>query len=230
MTGRRYPLEMDPTDVVIEHGLPDELRAQAVEVFEDAFGTKMQMAVRDRQKRMAFMAQAYRGPNAIVARRGGRLLGMAGLSTRGVPYDGGLVDISWDLRPYVDLLGWAGAAWAVWGLRLGDHSPKPDELYLDGLAVAAEMRDQGIGTRLLAEVHELARRNGKRFVRLDVIDTNPRAQALYERVGYRVTRVQSFHWKQRWFGFGAMISMEQPVAASPASGAELADVDEAGGG
>ena len=219
---------MDPTDVVIEHGLPDELRAQAVEIFEDAFGAKMQMAVRDRQKRMALMARAYRGRNAIVARQGERLLGMAGLSTRGAPYDGGLVDVSWDLRPYVELLGWAGAAWAVWGLRLGDHSPKPDEVYLDGLAVSAEMRDQGIGTRLLAEVNDLACRNGKRFVRLHVVDTNPRAQALYERLGYRVTTVRSFRWQQRWSGFGAMISMEQPVATEPGIRRRPAGVDETG--
>ena len=55
------------------------------------------------------------------------------------------------------------------------------------------------------------KRQGKRFVRLDVIDRNPRAQALYERLGYRVTKVQSFRYKERWVGFGAMISMELRV-------------------
>ncbi len=209
---------MDADTVVIEHGLPDALRDQAVELFEDAFGTKMRSAVRDRERRMTFMARVYRAQNALVARRGERLLGMAGLSTRGEPYRGGLAGLSWDLRPYVDLLGWAGAAWAVWGLRLGAHTPKDDEVYLDGLAVATDARGNGIGTRLLAEVNDIARRNGKRFVRLDVIDANPRAQALYERVGYRVTRVQSYRWSERWSGYGAMISMEQPVAPEPVVG------------
>jgi ribosomal protein S18 acetylase RimI-like enzyme len=230
---------MERNEVVIEHGLPEALREQAVVLFEEAFGAKMRVAVPDRQRRMAFMARAYRARNAIVARRGEELLGMAGLSTAGEPYRGGLVDAAWDFRPYVDLLGWAGAAWAVWGLRLGDHSPKPDEVYLDGLAVAPSARGLGIGTRLLAEVNGTARRHGKRFVRLDVIDTNPRAQALYERVGYRVTRVQSFRWKQRRFGFGAMISMEQPVVPAATSdtqataragspGATSTGADEAG--
>jgi len=202
---------MSGSDVVIEHGLPDGLRDQAVVLFEDAFGEKMRMSVRDRDARMAFMARVYQADHVIIARRDDQLLGMAGLRSNGPPYGRGLVDVSWDPRPHRDLLGWAGAMWAVWGLRLSDRTPKGDEIYLDGIAVLAGVRGRGIGTRLLAEVTDIARRHGKSFVRLDVVDTNPRAQALYERVGYRVTKVQSFRWQQRWVGFGAMITMEQPV-------------------
>ena len=118
---------------------------------------------------------------------------------------------SWDFRPYRDLLGWFGAMWAVWGNRLADHRPEADEVYVDGIAVSADARGLGIGTRLLDETTAIARANGKAFVRLDVIDTTPRAQALYERVGYKVTKVQSFRFKERWVGFGGMISMELPV-------------------
>ncbi len=207
---------MSEPEIVIELGLPDDLRAQAVVIFEDAFGEKTRMAVGDREKRMAFMGRSYRADHVIVARRGDQLLGMAGLSSKGPPYEGGLMGTSWDPRPYRDLLGWVGACWAVWGMRLGDHKPKRDEIYLDGIAVSAEARGQGIGTRLLAEITAVARAQGKRFVRLDVVDTNPRAQALYERVGYKVTRTQSFHWKRRWVGFGAMISMEQRVEPTTA--------------
>jgi ribosomal protein S18 acetylase RimI-like enzyme len=99
---------------------------------------------------------------------------------------------------------------------MADHAPKADEIYVDGIAVAGKARGLGIGTQLLAEISHIARAHDKRFVRLDVIDTNPRAQALYERVGFRVTKVQSFRWKQRSVGFGAMISMEQSVGVTPA--------------
>ena len=202
---------MTEADVIIEHGLPDELRAQAVEIFEEAFGEKMRTAVGDKRKRKAFMGRAYQADHVIIARRDSQLLGMAGLSSKGPPYAGGLLGTSWDPRPYRDLLGWVGACWAVWGQRLADHQPESNEIYLDGIAVTPEARGHGIGTRMLAEISAVARANGKRFVRLDVVDTNPRAQALYERVGYKVTRTQSFRWKSRWVGFGAMISMEQPV-------------------
>ena len=203
---------MSDEGIAVEHGLPDEMRDQAVDIFEDAFGSKMRMAVRDRDKRLEFMRRTYVAEHAIIARRGDQLLGLAGLSTRDAPYSGGLMGSSWDPRPYRDLLGWAGASWAVWGLRLADHRPKADEIYVDGIAVAPEARGLGIGTRLLDETKEIAREQGKRYVRLDVIDTNPRAQALYARQGYRVTKVQSFRHKERWVGFGGMISMELPVS------------------
>ncbi len=211
---------MIAADIDIEHGLPDELREQAVLLFEEAFGDKMRMAVRDRDKRMAFKQRVYDADHVIIARRGDELLGMAGLSSRDGAYRGGLMAISWDPRSYRDLLGWLGAAWAVWGLQLGDHRPKADEIYLDGIAVLAPVRGHGIGSRLLDEVRSIARAHGKRFVRLDVVDTNPRAQALYERVGYQVTGVQSFRYQQRWTGFGAMISMEQAVDRPDPSGAD----------
>ena len=69
----------------------------------------------------------------------------------------------------------------------------------------------GIGTMLLDEAHAIASEQGMRWVRLDVIDTNPRAQALYDRLGYKVTKVQSFRYMERWMGFGGMVSMELPL-------------------
>jgi ribosomal protein S18 acetylase RimI-like enzyme len=210
---------MDDDGIVIEQGLPDGLRDQAVEIFEDAFGSKMRTAVRDREQRMAFMRRAYVARNCLVARRGDSLLGMAGLSTKGPPHAGGLMGGSWDVRPYRDLLGWVGAMWAVWGSRMADHRPKADEVYVDGIAVSSAARGLGIGTRLLEATTAIARDEGKAFVRLDVIDTNPRAQALYERLGYKVTKVQSFRYKERWVGFGGMISMELRVPDEDAAAA-----------
>ena len=207
---------MNDDGIVIERGLPDDLRDQAVEIFEDAFGEKMRMAVRDTDKRKEFMRRAYVAQNCLIARRGDVLLGMAGLASRGEPFAGGLLGGSWDPRPYRDVLGWLGAMWAVWGSRMADHRPAADEFYVDGIAVAQGARGLGIGTRMLNETAALAREHGKRVVRLDVIDRNPRAQALYERLGFKVTKVQSFGRKERWVGFSQMISMEQLVVPATA--------------
>jgi ribosomal protein S18 acetylase RimI-like enzyme len=214
---------MSDDDIVIEHGLPHELRDQAVAIFEEAFGSKLRSAVRDPAKRMEFMRRTYLAHHVIIARRGDELLGMAGLSSKDGDYGGGLMGRSWDPRPYRDLLGWAGAVWAVWGMRLSDHRPKADEIYIDGIAVSAAARGLGIGTRLLEEARIIARAQDKRFVRLDVIDTNPRAQALYARLGYKVTDVQSFGFMERWLGFGGMISMELPLAATDVERVPSAD-------
>jgi ribosomal protein S18 acetylase RimI-like enzyme len=214
---RSYPEAVTDQDIVIERGLPDELRAQAAEIFEEAFGPKMRMAVGDPDKRMAFVARASVADHAIIARRGDEILGMAGLSSKGGAYAGGLLGQSWDPRPYRHLLGWPGATRAVWAMRMGAHRPNGDELYIDGIAVSTEARGRGLGTRLLDEAVIVAQEQGKRYVRLDVIDTNPRAQALYERLGYQVTRVQSFRIMERWLGFGGMVSMELLVGGDNAT-------------
>lgn len=52
------------------------------------------------------------------------------------------------------------------------------------LAVHPERWGNGDGRRLVAAVEELAREAGARRLVLRVIDTNPRAQRLYEHLGY----------------------------------------------
>lgn len=207
---------MHAEPIVIQRRLPEHLRPAAVELFEEAFGEKTRMAVPEREKRMAFMSRVYDAEHVIVATRGDALLGMAGLRARAGRYRGGLIDVGWDPRPYRDLLGWWGALRATWGSRMADHRPAAGELYIDGIAVSPEARGQGVGTRLLEEIAIIAREQGMRWVRLDVIDTNPRAKALYERVGYTVTKVQSFRFMERWVGFGGLISMELPIGGEDA--------------
>jgi ribosomal protein S18 acetylase RimI-like enzyme len=202
------------------------MRRQAGDLLEEAFGQKNRVAVPDAAKRVAFMRRAIDARHVIVAARGDELLGLAGLSSRGAPYAGGLLDLGWDPRPHVDLLGWLGAAWAVWGMRMAEHRPKPDELYLDGIAVVPRARGQGIGTHLLTEVASTAGELGKRFVRLEVVDTNPRARALYERLGFHVTGDTPFGHAQRWTGFSAIISMELPVPLEPEGGSAGGSVTE----
>jgi len=206
---------MSQSEIVIIRGLPDEQRQAAVSIFEEAFGTKMHMAIPDRDKRMAFMKRVYAASHVVVAVRGDDLLGMAGLSARDGAYRGGLLDVPWDPRAHRDLLGLRGSTRAVLGLRMAEHKPAPGELYVDGIAVAPEARGLGIGTRLLDEIAGIAREAGMRWVRLDVINTNPRAQALYERVGYKVTKVQSFRYMERWMGLVGMVSMELALDQDP---------------
>jgi ribosomal protein S18 acetylase RimI-like enzyme len=53
-----------------------------------------------------------------------------------------------------------------------------------GLAVAPELRDQGLGKALLSAAQELAREHGYRKLVLQVLGSNTRAQRLYEHAGF----------------------------------------------
>ena len=202
---------MSDDTIVIGRGLPDELRRQAVVLLDEAFGDKIGMAVPDPDKRKAFLAQTIVASHVAVAARGAELLGVVGLSASDGRYQGGLMDVPWDPRALRDLLGVFGSVRATLGMRVADHKPEPGELYVDGIAVSPEARGQGIGSRLLDETSAIAREDSFRWVRLDVIDSNPRAQALYERKGYKITKVQSFGYMRRFIGFGGVTSMELPI-------------------
>ncbi|HRI88490.1 MAG TPA: GNAT family N-acetyltransferase [Candidatus Hydrogenedentes bacterium] len=65
--------------------------------------------------------------------------------------------------------------------------PKGDMHYVAHLGVAPEMRGRGIGALLVNHLLEEGRKLGRSVAALDVSVLNPRAQALYERLGFVVT-------------------------------------------
>jgi ribosomal protein S18 acetylase RimI-like enzyme len=66
--------------------------------------------------------------------------------------------------------------------------PARDCWYVAHLGVRPELRSQGIGARLVEHLLAQGRERKLPYAALDVAITNPRAQQLYERTGFRVTR------------------------------------------
>ncbi len=65
--------------------------------------------------------------------------------------------------------------------------PAAGEFYIGHLGVAPDRRGQGIGEALIAHLLAIGAETGLRRAVLDVSVENPRAQALYTRLGFRVT-------------------------------------------
>jgi ribosomal protein S18 acetylase RimI-like enzyme len=74
-------------------------------------------------------------------------------------------------------------------LQLSGQMPAPEKgaLYIQKMGVIPEARGKGVGTALLSDAITSARAAGFRRCVLDVAVTNPRAQQLYERLGFHVT-------------------------------------------
>ena len=70
--------------------------------------------------------------------------------------------------------------------------PKKNMEYVANLGVSDDMRSRGIGTALLDRQKEVARSKGRLVYALDVSVNNPRAQGLYERLGFKVTGQNRF--------------------------------------
>ena len=85
-----------------------------------------------------------------------------------------------------------GAGVIVRGLRTERviRPPKPRELYLAHLGVLPALRGSGIGTRLVQALLERRDPLQHDLVALDVAVTNPRAEALYARLGFEVSALR----------------------------------------
>ncbi|MBI1872877.1 MAG: GNAT family N-acetyltransferase [Acidobacteria bacterium] len=87
---------------------------------------------------------------------------------------------------------------AVGGLLL---EWKPDSLYIHELQLLPEYQSQGIGTGGIGKAIEQAA--ARRLpVTLSVVPANPRAQHLYERLGFKVTAIEPPFIRMRYRGDG----------------------------
>lgn len=79
------------------------------------------------------------------------------------------------------------------GLRIqrGISKLEDGQLYVANLGVKENLRGQGIGKALIEAAAQRAKAEGLRQLVLDVSEKNPRAEALYQRLGFSVTRINT---------------------------------------
>ncbi len=188
--------------VTLHHGLPDRLRAEAADLYWDAFGGKLARVMGPKPKAVAFLRKALREDHVISAlSERGALLGLVGFKTHAGSFAGG----EWaDMR---EVYGRFGALWRAWLLSLLERDVENERFLLDGICVAEGARGQGVGTLLLKAVCDEARTRGHSGVRLDVIATNPRARALYERFGFVAVKTDHLGPLRHVFGFASSTTM-----------------------
>lgn len=190
------------TPVSIRHGLPDHLRPQAALLYWQAFGGKLGRVLGPEPLALAYIARVMRADQCLVALDpADALVGLAGFKTRHGSFAGGSES---DLRA---IYGRIGGTWRAFALHLLGHDTDSSRFLLDGLCVTPRARGQGIGTALLHAIMAQARSSGYQSVRLDVVDTNPRARALYERCGFVLDRTAGIGPLSLVFGFSAAHSM-----------------------
>lgn len=187
-------------------GLRDEDRARAVALYWQAFGGKLGRVLGPEAKALTFIGRVLDPSHAISARdEAGRLLGVVGFKT----HLGGLV--GGEFSDMQAVYGLFGSIWRSALLTLLERDVDNERFLMDGIFVDAPARGMGVGTRLLDAITAEAAVRGYREVRLDVIDTNLRARALYERCGFRVVGRTSIGPLSYVFGFQSATTMVRQV-------------------
>lgn len=191
----------------ITHGFSHADRLAVAALYWEAFGGKLGLALGPQPRALTFVARAASPRHALCAwDEDGALIGLAGFRDDSGSLVGG------DLADMAAIYGWPGALWRQGLLGCLAHDLEGSRFHLDGLAVTALARGRGVGTRLVHAVADEARRQGHREVRLDVVDENPRARALYERMGFQAVGRRSTGPLRLAFRFRAATTMALALA------------------
>jgi len=166
--------------ITLLHDLPAQHAAAAATIYADAFASKMTAFLgSDRPRMEALFADSFQPQHTILALEADQVLGVLGM------HDG----TTGFLEPTITIMnrhyGWSGI-FRLLGLGLLSSKHPKDSLHVESIAVSAAARGKGIGSQLLAHAEAHAINNGFRAMSLEVIGKNPRARALYERIGYQV--------------------------------------------
>ncbi|MCH9815445.1 MAG: GNAT family N-acetyltransferase [Actinomycetia bacterium] len=191
----------------IIRGLPPELRSQAAELFWAGFGQKLKRPLLgDAEKGKRFVTHMMDSDAMLSAVEDDELLGILMLVDQDHPTKTG------EWRGAREIYGLLGGVVRLALVAPLDDKPAPGALHVDWICVAPTARGKGVGAALLRETESVARERGFATVSLSVVDTNSRAKALYERLGFVVTATKSA-WPFRWlYGFEKYDEMAKRLA------------------
>ncbi|MCB9529980.1 MAG: GNAT family N-acetyltransferase [Myxococcales bacterium] len=195
-----------PTAPTITPGFAPAQREAAAALYWQAFGDKLGRLLGPPDRGRAVIARALDPAFALsAAAPDGRLLGVAGFKTAA----GAFVDLDFaDLRA---AFGLTGALWRAPLLAIAERPIEAGRLLMDGICVDPDARGLGIGSALLDAIVAEARRRKLVEVRLDVIDRNTRARALYLRKGFRPVADNPIGPLRFVFGFRRSTTMVRAV-------------------
>ena len=176
---------------ITQHLSSPEQLAQAAAVYYEGFTHKLdglEFISRPPAQAIRILIASIQPEMATYALLDGRVVGVAGMQYRGRRF----YVVPWRVwRAEFGVVG--GLRRWLW-FRLGQQfvHPAADALRVDGIAVSAAARGLGVGTQLMAALDAHARAAGLRAVELEVVDTNPDARRLYERLGFVVLKEQHY--------------------------------------
>ncbi|MEY1557477.1 GNAT family N-acetyltransferase [Yoonia sp. R2331] len=188
--------------MILQSPVPDADIPEAAALYWQAFAAKLHIALGPADKGQAFVTRVFDPTHGIsIHADDGTLLGVAGFKTAKSALVGG------EFADLKAIYGLWGATWRAALLHMLERDTENSRFLMDGVFVAERARGQGVGTALLRAICAEGARRGYAEVRLDVIDSNPRAQALYAREGFVATKTTALGPLRHIFGFNASTTM-----------------------
>ncbi|MFX0096933.1 MAG: GNAT family N-acetyltransferase [Candidatus Hodarchaeota archaeon] len=188
--------------IEIAHGIPENQKLRVAEIIFDAFEDKYKHIFGPRKRSIYALVQFLREDRTIVALQKGTVIGVGGLKFGRK----GFIDPNLSTIVRILKLGTPRAVIMGWFFYLA--RVEENELFIDSLAVAKDMRSKGVGSSMINSIVDFARSKGYLRVKLWVMEKNWRAKKLYKKKGFKEGKTHSipFPW-DRIFGFRKVYEM-----------------------
>ncbi len=195
--------------IEIHIGLPEEYLEEAAELFYDSFKQKFYPIMSTREQGVSFLQKHMNPRGTMVALKGKKLLGIAGLQYKGCHF------FSPSLSDLAREFGWVRGVLKIMRMRMLNSPDHEGELYLKAIMVQHSIQGRGIGTHLLTGISDFAWAHDFNTIRLDVVDTNHDARRFYENHGFVATGIRRcplpFQFLPRAMGFSSAITMIKKI-------------------
>ena len=190
----------------VMHGLPEPYRAAAADLYWQAFGGKLGPVMGPPDRAQTYLCRVMRLDQCFAVVQDNVLRGMVGLHSETGTFAGGTA------RDFGAVYGPLRGLWRLKLLMLvGGKDADKDALMIDGFSVQASARGQGVGAALLEAVLSYARAQGCDSVQLDVVSSNWRARAFYQRHGFTVQSKREIGPLRFIFGFDSTVRMQREL-------------------
>jgi len=168
--------------IEIQKSLPPELINPAVELFLSALADKFVPILGSSFRATKLLESNIGIHSCFSALESHRVIGVLAIQTENQNF------INPVFKEIKSHYGFWGAVVKSVALDCLQHSPKPGEIHIEGIAVVDSARGQGVGTKLIDALMDFAKNENFKKITLEVIDTNQRALKLYERLGFTIKK------------------------------------------
>lgn len=189
----------------------EEQKIEIVNLFIESFlkiFKNLKIFSKNKKKIFDYLFKNLNYQNIICAVEEGKIVGILGFKNINKP------SIDYNKSNFIKAFGYFSGYYKYLKsliISFFECSPKKDEVLIEMICVSSEFRSKGIGSFLINELFDIGKKENKSKILLEVVNTNPRAKSLYEKLGFQVKKKTNFGFLTKSSGFTSVEFMVKEI-------------------